>query len=242
MRKFRLLKMVCIAVVFCAATAIASPAQILTTLHSFGGGDGAYPYAGLVQASDRNFYGTTRDGGASGNCIDKCGTVFKITPNGTLTTLHSFGGGDGAYPEAGLVQASDGNFYGTTEFGGVNNYGTVFKITPNGTLTTLHSFGGGDGAYPEAGLVQASDGNFYGTTTRGGANYYGTVFRITPDGTLTTLHNFGYGDGAYPYAGLVQASDGNFYGTTLNGGAYGDGTVFRLMSVRPCFSCPLEWR
>jgi uncharacterized repeat protein (TIGR03803 family) len=111
----------------------------------------------------------------------------------------------------------------------------------------LHSFDGPDGAYPNAGLVQASDGNFYGTTSEGGASGNcsggcGTVFKITPNGTLTTLHSFGGSDGAGPYGALVQATDGGFYGTTFGGGAYGSGTVFRMVSVRPCFSCPLQWK
>jgi uncharacterized repeat protein (TIGR03803 family) len=184
----------------------------------------------LVQGSDGNFYGTTQVGGTNGS-----GTVFKITPSGALTTLHSFDGADGSNPAAVLMQASDGNLYGTTEAGGANgNYGTVFKITPAGTLTTLHSFGGADGWEPAAGLVQASDGNFYGTTYIGGANgNYGTVFKITPTGTLTTLYSFcsqsGCADGALPRAGLVQASDGDFYGTTAFGGAnYYEGTVFKI--------------
>jgi len=198
----------------------------LTTLHSFDGTDGSYPTAGLVQSTDGNIYGTTDYGGASDNCTFGCGTVFKITPSGTLTALHSFSGSDGYYP-GGLVQASDGNFYGTT----VGGNGTVFKITPSGTLTTLHSFSGDDGYFP-TGLVQASDGNFYGTTQAGGANDKcydgcGTVFEITHSGMLTTLHSFSGGDGYYP-AGLIQATDGSFYGTTTEGGAYGNGTVFGI--------------
>jgi uncharacterized repeat protein (TIGR03803 family) len=222
---------------FCTATVIASPAQILTTLHSFDGADGEAPYGGLVQASNGNFYGTTSFRGGNG-----WGTVFKITPSGTLTTLYNFcaqsGCTDGAAPWAGLVQASDGDFYGTTFEGGVDGYGTVFKITLSGTLTTLHSFDGADGASPGfARLLQAGDGNFYGTTERGGANndcYYGcgTIFKITSSGTLTTLYNFcsqlRCADGAIPDAGLVQASDGNFYGTTEIGGANGSGTVFKI--------------
>jgi uncharacterized repeat protein (TIGR03803 family) len=188
--------------------------------------DGGVPDAGVVQATNGNFYGTTYTGGASSNCQGGCGTVFEITPAGTLTTLHSFDWYHGASPTAGVVQASDGNFYGTTYGGGANQYyGTVFKITPSGTLTSLYSFCGqancADGALPYAGLVQGTDGNFYGTTLEGGANTgcslgagsCGTVFRITPGGTLTTLHSFcaqaGCADGGNPYAGLVQASDGN---------------------------------
>jgi len=206
------------------------PAPIFTLLYSFGmTGDGASPYAGLAQGTDGNFYGTTFIGGAYGSY----GTVFKITPRGKLTTLHSFDGTDGDQP-AGLVLAIDGNFYGTTEFGGANSNGTVFKITSSGALTTLHSFDRTDGAGPyDAGLVQATDGNFYGTTYQGGADDYGTVFKITPRGKLTTLHSFSNADGSFPRAGLVQGTDGNFYGTTQEGGAVGScgdgcGTVFRI--------------
>jgi uncharacterized repeat protein (TIGR03803 family) len=195
------------------------------TLHPFSYSDGAYPYAGLVQDTDGKFYGTTEKGGANG---DDYGTVFQITPSGALTTLHSFDGTDGAYPTAGLVQATNGNLYGTTKEGGANKEGTIFKITPSRKLTTLHSFDGTDGADPLGALVQATDGNLYGTTVAGGANGYGTVFRITPSGTLTTLHRFDLTDGAAPYAGLVQDTNGNLYGTTYYGGESGCGTVFGL--------------
>jgi uncharacterized repeat protein (TIGR03803 family) len=215
-----------------------TPSGALTTLYRFCSDypsctDGADPYAGLVQAANGDFYGTTYSGGANGNY----GTVFKITPGGTLTTLYSFcsqsGCPDGGEPYAGLVQAADGDLYGTTVYGGANgNYGTVFKITPSGTLTTLHSFNGTtDGATPAAGLVQATNGDFYGTASSG-ANNYGTVFKITPSGTLTTLYRFCHQthcpDGATPYAGLVQDTNGDFYGTTAGPNGYGPGTVFRL--------------
>ena len=207
----------------------------LTTLHSFDYTDGANPNP-LVQGTDGNFYGTTSIGGASSNCPGGCGTVFKITPGGTPTTLHSFDGTDGDEPFAALVQATDGNFYGTTYAGGVNDDGTVFEITAEGKLTTLYSFcrqtGCTDGEYPIAGLVQATDGNFYGTTNAGGANGSGTVFKITPRGTLTTLYGFcsqtKCADGSNPYAGLVQATNGSFYGTTSGGGANDGGTVFEI--------------
>src|ERR1019366_9456144 len=158
------------------------------------------------------------------------GTVFKITPSGTLTTLHSFDDTDGAGP-GGLIQASDGNFYGTTWVGGANGYGTVFKITPAGALTTLHSFDVTDGSYP-FGLIQATDGNFYGTTDHGGAYSNcnlgcGTVFKITPAGTPTTLYSFDSTDGASP-GWMIQATDGNLYGITSEGGANGYGTVFSI--------------
>jgi uncharacterized repeat protein (TIGR03803 family) len=158
-----------------------SPSGTLATLHSFCSGsgctDGQYPSAGLVQAIGGNLYGTTYDGGASGE-----GTVFKITPSGDLTTLHSFDSTDGYQPSGALVQATGGNFYGTTTYGGASNLGTIFKITASGTLTTLHNFDSTDGAEPCAGLIQAADGNFYGTTTYGGTSNFGTVFKITASG------------------------------------------------------------
>ncbi len=193
--------------------------------------DGGYPLGGLVQGSDGNLYGT-----ASGGGTNSAGTAFKITTSGTLTTLHTFVDyTDGASPSGTLVQASDGNFYGTTELGGPSNAGTVFKMTPSGTLTTLYSFcsqtGCTDGSVPYAGLLQASDGNFYGTTySGGGATDYGTVFAITPSGTLTTLHIFTGTDGANPYAGLIQTADGKFYGATKAGGTNNAGTVFSLVN------------
>ena len=263
-------------------------AQTFTTLHYFDATDGGVPVAPLVQGSDGNFYGTTPAGGANSGCPTSCGTVFKITPRGTLTTLHNFCSQtnctDGYQSVAPLIQFSNGAFYGTTEAGGAYTppfgYGTVFKITASGTLTTLDSFGvvsgwnphdglaegtngdfygttyglggnGGtvfkitssgalttlynfcsqtkctDGGYPNAGMVLATNGDFYGTTGDGGDFANGTVFKITPSGTLTTLHSFDITDGAGPL-GLVQASNGNFYGTTLSGGNNDAGTVFQI--------------
>jgi uncharacterized repeat protein (TIGR03803 family) len=227
-----------------------TPGGMLTTLYSFcpqtNCPDGDGPQAGLVQGTDGNFYGTTFNGGYTGdNCgtYFGCGTVFKITPSGTLTTLHSFCTQvrcpDGENPWAGLVQASDGNFYGTTSAGGAGTYGSVFKITPSGTLTTLHSFNDNDGSAPLAALVQTTDGNLYGTTYFGGncLGSCGTVFKITPSGTFSTLHTFcpqsGCTDGQNPEGALVQATDGNLYGTTQGGGPTqfcggGCGTVFEI--------------
>src|ERR1039458_6019331 len=228
----------CAVLVLCATTAIALPAQTLTTLFSFDGTDGAVPQAGLVQATNGDLYGTSSFGGAN-----NLGTVFKITPSGTLTTLYSFcsqsGCPDGYVPYAGLVQATNGDLYGTTLYGGANGpYGTLFRITTSGTLTTLYSFcsqsGCTDGELPLAPLVQAANGDLYGTTAYGGVNGLGTVFRVTPSGTLTTLYSFcsqsGCPDGYDPYAGLVQATSGDFYGTTVLGGTGGWGTVFKITS------------
>ena len=212
-----------------------TPAGVVTNLHNFSGTDGINPAAGLMLGKDGNFYGTTSAGGATyvdsntpGN-----GTVFRITPAGVLTTLHSFTGypADGQDPNGTLIQGSDGNFYGTTAGGGTVEGGTVFRMTPAGGLTILCSLGNGyDGAQPDAGVIQGSDGNFYGTTRLGG-NGAGTVFQVTPAGAYTTLYSFahlGTTAGADPVASLVQGSDGNFYGTTETNGVDGAGTVFRI--------------
>ncbi len=222
-----------------------TPHGALTTLYSFcaltGCPDGNQPAAGLIQATNGDFYGTTEIGGVTG-CppYGGCGTIFKITPAGTLTTLYRFcsqgGCPDGYYPTAALVQATNGDFYGTTSFGGASQDGTVFKITPKGKLTTLYSFcaenGCPDGENPSGALIQATNGDFYGTAHLGGANAAGTIFEITPGGTLTTLYTFctqsGCADGEYPFAGLTQATNGDFYGTTYVGGASKSGLVFGL--------------
>jgi uncharacterized repeat protein (TIGR03803 family) len=229
-----------------------TPGGTLTTLYRFSGADGANPGGRLLQATDGNFYGTTASGGTStaANCLvsgeDKCGTLFKITPAGALTTLYSFNAESGFNPDGGLIQATDGNLYGTTLNGGASGGGgTVFKISLGGTFATIYNFcsqaGCTDGTGPYDQLVQASNGNFYGTTAgggmgtasqcdQGGGGGYGTVFELTPGGTLTTLHTFANTDGSVPDAGLVQATDGNFYGTTACGGANSDGTVFKITS------------
>ena len=214
-----------------------TPAGTETVLYSFKGApaDGAEEPGtpdGLIQASDGNFYGMTQLGGANG-----FGTVFEITPTGTETVLYSFKGGasDGARPNGDLVQAGNGNFYGTTQLGGANGFGTVFEITPTGTETVLYSFKGGPSDGAEApgcpgSLIQAGDGNFYGMTDEGGANGFGTVFEITPAGVETVLYSFKGGtvDGANPYDSLIQAQDGDFYGVTQRGGTDNSGTVFKM--------------
>ena len=220
-----------------------TPSGVYTNIYSFGGSptDGNWPYAGLVLGSDGNFYGTTAGGGSNANNTG-LGTVFRITSGGSETVLYSFGsdypdGNDGYGPQTPLVQGSDGNFYGTTRFGGTNylDDGTVFRISPDGSYSNLYSFNGypTDGATPNT-LVQGSDGNFYGTAEQGGTNYYGTIFRISPAGDYTNLYSFigpanGYpDDGQSPQAPLLQASDGTFYGTTAYGGIAA-GNVFHLI-------------
>jgi uncharacterized repeat protein (TIGR03803 family) len=201
----------------------------LTTLCSFNVNDGANPAAGLIQGGDGNFYGTT----AGGTNDVGGGTVFRISANGALTTLGLFDQGYGANPHAALIQASDGNFYGTTSSGGPIGAGDVFKINANDVLTNLYSFkDGNDGSSPPAALVLGRDGNFYGTTSFGGTNGWGTVFRISPSGALTSLYSFtDHSDGSVPNAALVLGSDGNFYGTTYGASMYGgsgNGSVFKI--------------
>jgi uncharacterized repeat protein (TIGR03803 family) len=222
----------------CAATTIASPAQTFNTLVNFDSTNGANPFAvTLVQGTDGNFYGTTFGGGAHNE-----GTVFQINSRGALTTLYSFCSQtnctDGKSPGVGLVQATNGDFYGTAAKGGAHGAGTVFKITAKGTLTTVYDFcfntGCVDGSVPEA-LLQATDGDFYGLTRSGGTGNQGTVFKITAGGALTTLHSFCYGgggclDGKTPNPGLIQATDGDFYGTTFHGGVGAYGTAFKITS------------
>ena len=205
-----------------------TPSGIETILHSFNAsGDGAYPEAGVVLDKKGNLYGTTSFGGAYGY-----GTVFKVTPSGAETILHTFGGGgDGAYPEAGVVLDKKRNLYGTTSFGGGSGYGTVFKVTPSGAETILYGFGAsGQEGIPYGGVILDKLGNLYGTTTYGGTYDLGTVFELTPSGTETILYSFGgtSRDGYYPQASLVLDKKGNLYGTTLAGGTYYEGTVFKL--------------
>ena len=212
-----------------------TPNGTLTTLFSFdevnnGGNftisDGANPN-GLTLGTDGNFYGTTQQGGGTDGLY---GTVFKVTTNGTLTTLCLFSGGsDAGFPQAALTLGTDGSFYGTTYFCGSYDYGTVFRVTTNGMLTSLVSFNYTNGANPNAALTLGTDGNFYGTTGSGGSYDYGTVFKMTPTGTLTTLVSFNYTNGASPNAALTLGPDGNFYGTTWYGGSNYYGTVFRLV-------------
>jgi uncharacterized repeat protein (TIGR03803 family) len=212
---------------------------VLNSLYTFDYTDGDNPEAALVQGNDGNLYGTTTDGGTYNPPLGY-GTVFKSSTNGPPTSLYSFGKIedaysvplDGARPSAPLMQASDGNFYGTTPYGGTNAIpaGTVFRIGTNGIFTNLYYFtGGSDGDAPEAGLVQGPDGILYGTTYGGNNDPYGNVFKISTNGVQNNVYTFtGGADGANPYAGLVLGSDGNFYGTTTSGGTYTNGTVFRI--------------
>jgi len=198
----------------------------LTLLHAFGGEDGDYPNAGLVLDASNNAHGTTQWGGAYGR-----GAVFKVTSSGNETVEYSFeGGGDGAYPNGGLVQDAEGNLYGTAYQGGTYNYGTIFKITASGEFTVLYSFPGGkSGANPYADLNLDQQGNIFGVTSAGGTHNFGIVFKLDASGKETILHNFvAEPDGVHP-SGLIIDASGNLYGTTYQGGKYNYGSVFEVV-------------
>jgi uncharacterized protein (TIGR03437 family) len=237
-----------------------TPPKTLTSLYNFCVGrgtactDGAGPAAGVIQGSDGNLYGTTSSGGVLNTAVCTefnsygCGTVFKLTPSGALTTLHTFcakGGtcSDGYDPSTSLVEGLDGNFYGTTPSGGcagtIETCGTFFRVTPSGTFATLYTFCNqtncSDGYHPGS-ILLGTDGNFYGITAYSNltATDGGVVFQLTPAGVYTVLYAFCSriahsfcADGSLPTA-LVQAPDGSFFGLTQFGGSANAGTAFHL--------------
>lgn len=203
--------------------------------------DNAIPWNQLVEGADGNFYGATLLGGTS-----KLGTLYRLTPAGVVTTLHSFGVTGGSPPSSALVQGPDGAFYGTVTSGGdsSSSMGYVFRLQADGTFSILHSFSGPDGANPVGGgaLAVGPDGSLYGATIYGGTSNLGTLYKVSPSGTFTSLHSFvssrtsGYG----PQAGLLLGQDGAFYGTTSTGGDQSAphtgsgsvaGTVFRMTAA-----------
>jgi len=199
-----------------------TPSGDMTELWSFGDitHDGLKPNSGLTLATDGNFYGTTPGGGSTGY-----GTIFRITPAGNYTVVHSFvGTTEGSNANTPPIQGFDGNLYGTTG-NGVNIFGTFYKMTPSGAVTVLYKFPSNN-RYPR-GIVLGTDGNFYGTTV-GTSTGLGTVFKMSPKGKITILHTFNGSDGADPIGQLIQANDGNFYGTTEKGGTGLYGVVYKI--------------
>jgi uncharacterized repeat protein (TIGR03803 family) len=218
--------------------AIGHAATTITALASFNSSTGQLAYGGVFMDANGNLYGTTSRGGASNN-----GTVYEVVKgSGTITTLASFGGNNGAVPYGGLISDAGGNLYGTTAGGGPLDYGTVFELAKDsGTITTLASFNGANGVNPKAALVADASGNLYGTTQYGGAAGYGTVFALQKgSGTITTLASFTNGNGTNTQGGIINSTGvnpespliidarGNLYGTAYGGGAYGYGTVFEV--------------
>lgn len=199
-----------------------TPLGALTNLDNLTPPNGYFSTASLIQATDSNLYGTTEEGGAHNG-----GTIFKVTPDGIVTTVYNFCSkpecADGQQPDAGLTQGRDGSLYGTTQLGGISGDGTVFKMTLGGKLTTLDSLcpqGNCTVTGSGTGLAEATNGSFYGSTIS-------SIFRMTPAGELTTILNFQNSDAIA--SALVQATDGNFYGTSVSGGnSRNAGTLFRL--------------
>ena len=202
-----------------------------TPLFSFNGTNGANPQSGLTWSSSGSLLGVTYSGGTN-NWPPAYGTVFEVTTGGELTSLVSFDGPNGLGPYGALVQGPDGNYYGTTQFGGSESLGTVFRITPAGVFTSLASFHGTNGARPCSRLAVGNDGNLYGTAYTGGLSNLGTIFRMSTSGDLTTVFSFAGTNGSNPFDGLTFVeAEGAFYGTTSSGGGptgEGVGTVFRL--------------
>lgn len=197
-----------------------------TTLVSFNGTNGAVPEATMIQGEDGFLYGTTIGGGTNDFVNGGYGTVFRISTNGEFATIHSFA--PPANPQSGVLQASDGNFYGVSDYGGYGN-GNFYQLTPSGAYTQLYAFTYAIGGYPH-GLTLGADGAFYGTAIYGGTdtNSLGTIYKISADGSATLLASFHGTNGAHPQNRLLLATDGNFYGTTPEGGAFDLGTVFRV--------------
>lgn len=228
---------------------VLSPAGVRTTLHDFtyDASTLARPDSGVVMDAAGNLYGEANFGGGticgSGGSYIYCGGIFKLAPDGTLTTVHAFQGGlDGGLPTGGLTIDKQGNLFGTTSMGGTGNFcpnslgcGTVFKIAPNGTKTILYNFQGKyDGGGPGGQLIRDKHHNLYGVTGGGGygSGYfwgYGTVYKLAPNGTETQLYVFqGQADGAFPTGSLAVDTDGNLYGTLLDGPGSPNGAIFKL--------------
>lgn len=214
-----------------------TPVGAVTTLAEFTGTvgltKGATP-AGPLAFNGTTLYGVTRDGGAGG-----FGVIFSITTAGAFTLLAEFTGTGGAKPGAqpagGLYLHTDGTLYGTTEFGGANDFGTAFRITPGSVFTSLRAFADPTGSQPAGTLAPGADGQLYGATAAGGANGWGTIFKMTTAGAHTVLTNFtgtsGAAPGAAPRGGVTAGSDGNFYAATSAGGPGNAGVVCRVSAA-----------
>jgi uncharacterized repeat protein (TIGR03803 family) len=217
---------------------------ILSSFYSFDMANASGP-AALIIGTDGNFYGVTGHGGNgfNGTSYTGNGVVFRVTTNGVFTRLASFNDPNG-FPNS-IVEANDGNFYGTTLQGGANGLGTVFRVTPEGILSTLATFGGTNGAYPIS-LMRGSDGLLYGCTTHGGNNFtggstgWGTVYRVTTNGDFSVLWAFSNTDGSEPKCRLLEVTNGLFYGTAHVGGRNGSGNVFQI-STNANFASVLEF-
>ena len=209
-----------------------APDGMLTTLANFG--NEANPIGNVVMDSSGNLYGATVGGGSYGTANGGDGAIFKLAPDGTLTTLASFNSATtGLWVYGNLIRDASGDLFGTTWAGGSYGDGTVFKLSPSGNLSLLATFNGANGANSQSGLLEDGKGDLFGMTDYGGANGDGTLFEITPNGTFTTLASFNGTDGSDPIGGLIEDAAGNLYGVTYGGGPHGDGTIFELVVPEP---------
>jgi len=207
----------------------------LTEVYKFDVTHGANPIAPPTQGTDGFLYIPVSQGGTS-----YCGTIVKMSTSGVINNTYNFPCGlGGSFPIGPLVQASDGNFYSTTQDGGANGQGVIYRVTPSLAVTVLHSFGTtfGDGTFPSAGLLLATDGNYYGSTTDGGASGDGTLFNTSTSGTYSSLYSFNNSANltqTSPLAPPVQGTNGLLYGVTEFGGTSNNGTVYSLdMGLAP---------
>ena len=207
-----------------------TPAGVFTDLHDFTGVNGdSLPVYPPIQASDGNFYGV------SGNEVQICGNVYRMTPAGVYTNLHTFSGSD-CHP-SNLVQASDGNLYGTlADCAVVSTDGCVYRISTAGVFKEIHDFALTTGEVPCTGLIQGKDGKLYGATNSGAANGWGNIYKLTTAGVATDLHDFNNAtdaacvNNAGPPVNMLQVADGTFYGVNPAYGLYG-GSIYKLTSA-----------
>jgi uncharacterized repeat protein (TIGR03803 family) len=199
-----------------------TPAGVYTELYDFmNTTDGGYPRVPPTQAQDGNLYGIT------GN--DTSAVLYKITTAGVFTPITTVA--TASYSP--LLLGTDGNLYGTTQYGGTSNQGTVFQFSP-GTKVLKTIFNFKTEGSPHGPLMQGTDGALYGTTAGGGTGSGGVVYRVTTAGVYKVLINFSTGtsaNGATPFAGLVQGSDKFLYGVNSAGGANGLGTLFKISTT-----------
>jgi uncharacterized repeat protein (TIGR03803 family) len=204
-----------------------TPSGQYSLLHSFSGSDGANPWGGVTLGTDGNFYGATQSGGSSNQ-----GVVFKMSYSGAVTVVHSFtGGNDGRAPLSSPVEGDDGNFYGTTEYGGPLFGGVVYQVTRSGGYKIIYDYDPSVGETLQFAPLVGNDSNLYVVALQGGANGCGSVLQLSTAGVAGEQYSFDCSsNGSNPDASLVQAADGNFYGVTYNGGAKGGGygILFRL--------------